>query len=59
VTVLTHTQFIGSRVNVILDLAFSILRMPFGTPKEEHFEMLEEALGTSWVSAILRGSMHL
>ena len=31
------------RLLVELDIAFSILRMPFGTPKEEHFTMLEEA----------------
>jgi hypothetical protein len=29
---------------VELDIAFSILRMPSGTPKDEHFTMLEEAL---------------
>jgi hypothetical protein len=32
------------RLLMELDIAFSILRMPFGTPKEEHFTMLEEAL---------------
>jgi hypothetical protein len=26
------------------DIAFSILRMPFGTPEEEHYTLLEEAL---------------
>jgi hypothetical protein len=29
---------------VELDIAFSILRMPFGTPEEENFTLLEEAL---------------
>jgi hypothetical protein len=29
---------------VELDIAFTILRMPFGTPEEENYTMLEEAL---------------
>jgi hypothetical protein len=32
-------------LRVALDIAFSILRMPSGAPKEEHFTMLKEAFG--------------